>query len=42
MTRIFLHTIEMHSDQKRGAKRPGDAIALCEDGTRAHDAEEIF
>jgi hypothetical protein len=38
MTRIFLSTFEMN----RGAKRPSDAIALCEDGTRAHDAEEIF
>jgi hypothetical protein len=38
MNRNFLNTTEMHP----GSKRPSDAIALCEDGTRALDAEEIF
>jgi hypothetical protein len=38
MTRHFSYTTEMHPD----AKRPSDAIALCEDGTRTLDAEEIF
>jgi len=38
MTGHFLNTNEMH----RGAKRPTDSIALCEDGTRAPEAEEIF
>jgi len=34
----FLNTTEMYP----GAKRPSDSIALCEDGSRAPDAEEIF
>ena len=38
MTGHFLNTTEMY----RGAKRPSDPIALCEDATRAPDAEEIF
>jgi hypothetical protein len=38
MTGYFLNTTEMHPR----AKRPSDSIALCEDGTRAPDAEEIF
>lgn len=38
MTRKFLHTTEIYP----GAKRPGDAIALGEDGMRAQEAEEIF
>jgi hypothetical protein len=38
MTRHFSYTNGMCP----GAKRLNDAIALGEDGTRAHRAEEIF
>jgi hypothetical protein len=38
MTGHFLNTTEMYP----GAKRPSDCIALCEDGARVPDAEEIF
>jgi hypothetical protein len=38
MTRHFSYTNEI----SQGAKRLNDAIALGEDGTRAHRAEDMF